>query len=179
MPQETIRFGKDGEIKRCMVQFASDSPEREEAIRFFSQPGTSVVRAAPIPEICFRMSQAEAQAYFDSHVMVRCWEMLQVEAAAVIMDADLRRLKYLPEIKRVFLLTNSLTDTAIEHLKYLDELTHLTIFSENVTDVSLALIKGFTSLRYLDMQGAASVTATAFQYTIKQMPWLKCSFQPK
>lgn len=105
--------------------------------------------------------------------------MLTVVSEDPTEDHDHRRLRYIPELKVLRLLSDRITDEGIKHVRDLECLENLEVYSSKVTAKCLNYIGHIEGLKRLDMQGARGVPPSAFVAVAAQLPALVHSFAPK
>lgn len=179
MTKEQFSFGPKGYRKSVFINYEPDPPLRVEAISFFKSLEFGLVQASPLPEECYDMDEDEAQRYVDNLILKKNWGMLTILSKDPVENQDLVRLKYLPEIKMLRVLSDKIGDEGIKYLKYLTSLEVLEIYSSKVSDRCLDYLTSIDSLQRLDMQGARGVSATAFKAVAGRLPMLRASLAPK
>jgi len=158
------------------ITYLDDSEERAEAVLFFGQ---SLFPALSIPKVTYSMSARDAQAYLDDHPTQRRWLMLTLDDRTLpFVDADLYRLEFLPELERLHVHTNHLTDRGVEHFRRIPGLSHLLIYSPLVTDECLDGIATLRLLQTLDLQGSHLITRAAFDRLVRKLPKLVDIYPP-
>jgi len=106
------------------------------------------------------------------------WHGLSIYEGDPVMDGDLRRLKYIPELKWLKIYPNSIADTGIIHLQSLTQIEILILASESLTDHCLEYLFTLKTLRMLDMQRASGVSRLAYDRAAAQLPLLRDVFPP-
>jgi len=178
--RETIkRKLGDAPYRQYMVSYASDTSERAEAVSFFGAFEHALFAADPFPRVIDAMSFEDAQAYLDEHPSPRRWEILTITTPSQFTDADLRRLRYIPELKIIKILSDCLTDAGVRHLRALDSVEVLCLFSRRLTDACLADIATMRTLKHLDLQGSPGITLSAFQAATTRLPLLVDIYPPR
>jgi hypothetical protein len=183
MPQQeifvTLRNGE--RWRQCVLRTTCDDdpPERAEAVAFFNHERLfpDIHKFHHVLRID-ELSLDDAQAYLDAHPIRVPWKRLRLEKHATLKDDDLERLKYVPELEEVDILTDQISDDGIVHLQHLRQIKRLCLNSRNVTDRSLTVIRNLVSLKILDLQGAPNVSAQAFADTVALLPNLVDSYAP-
>jgi hypothetical protein len=178
MKKEMIKFGARNALKRCFVTYAGDAPERAESIAFFSSLKEAVFLLPDIPAACHEMTEAEAQSFFDKTPIGMKCEVLTISNEDEVGDSDLLRLMYIPEVRIMRILSDSITDAGVVSLLSLKRLEILEVCSKGVTNACLEYIIKMSSLRHLDMRGAPNVSKPAFLEMIKRMPFLTRAVPP-
>ena len=170
----------DRPSREYLVSFVDDSPERAEAIAFFSalERPLPMFPSDPFPPGIDDMPFEKAQAYLDLHPTPKRWELLSVPRGAIISDSDLSRLRYIPELRIVKILSDRISDQGVRHLSHLFSLEILCLYSQSVTDACLEVVSRLHSLRMLDMQLSPAVSRSAFEATVSQLPALTDRFPP-
>ena len=163
-----------GPMRHFTVTFTEDSPERAEAVWFFSQHAM-LRQASPLPRKLDMMTTTEAQEYLDSHPVQKRWSILNT-ATRKILDDDFARIRFLPELERVYLY--GVGNTAIEHLSSLTHLIDLVVYSEQVNDACLIHVARLSSLESLDFQASPHVSDFGFEKTVSMLPSLKDWYSP-
>jgi hypothetical protein len=188
--QEQIRITTDKVVKGITVKteesvytvtYLDDSPERQEAVRYFRSQGdwNKLFFHSDIPWAVHQMPFEKAQAYLDAHPVQEQWRglnLLDVKNQAT--DDDLARLRHIPEIEILQIRSNKITDDGIRHICQLVRLETLFIFSDNITDTCLEHIARIKTLKLLDLQGASQVTWAEYSKLVKSLPLLKDSYPP-
>ena len=118
------------------------------------------------------------QDWLNTHPMQRQWSSLRVDRFDLVFDDDLARLRYLPELEKVSILSSRITDRGVHHLLHLKNLKTLVILSRRVTNACLTTIADLRSLEILDLQLCPRVSSAAFASTVKRLPKLQESFPP-
>lgn len=164
----------NGPMRYFTVTFTEDSSERAEAVRFFSQHAL-LREASPLPRKIDMMTNTEAQEYLDSHPVQKRWSILNTATEQILND-DFTRIRFLPELARVYLY--GVGNTAIEHLSVLTYLIDLVVYSEHVDDACLIHIARLSSLESLDFQASPHVSTFGFEKTVGMLPSLKDWYSP-
>jgi|694.fasta_scaffold112191_6 hypothetical protein len=179
MIQETILRKIVGKpALRYVVSYSDDSPERAEAVAFF---GAVRFRLAPelfIPPEVDGMSISDAQAYLDQHPIPRRWGTLSITETDSIADADLARLKFIPELTIVKVLSDRITDAGVHFLRTLHSVDILCLWSNSVTNACLNDLSELKSLRMLDVQRCEHISPLAFAAILPNLPKLERSWPP-
>jgi hypothetical protein len=84
-------------------------------------------------------------------------------ANSEISDADLERLKGLPQLQPLWLNGRKVTDAGLKHLEGLSKLQDLDLNGSKVTDAGLERLKGLTQLRVLGL-GYTKVSDVGLEY---------------
>ncbi|MFO1020281.1 MAG: hypothetical protein U0903_06245 [Planctomycetales bacterium] len=184
--QKIGRSVGDGPLRTFFVTFTDDGPDRREAIEFFSkltQPLFSGGRpkalfpASPtFPDNIDRLSDEDAQAYFDANPVERQWASLTLLQQDGVADHELYRLKFIPELKRLHF--SGVGDEALSHVVYLQSLTCLVVYSPHITDACLQYVKRLTSLKALDFKASPQITQKAFAETFSSLPNIVDAYPP-
>lgn len=170
MPRREI-FGRQvgtGPMRNFEVTFLDDSPERAEAIGFFSNLRRPILSAHCLPDEINDLSQADAQAYLDAHPVQQKWSLLRVLTEDHVSDDDLARLQFIPELKH--LLLYDVGNDAIKYAAHCTQLEELIVYSKKVTDACLIHIPPLTSLRIIDFQGSPNISPSAFAEVVDSLP---------
>jgi hypothetical protein len=77
----------------------------------------------------------------------------RVDCGPETSDADLRYLKALPELVRLYLNETAITDAGLEHLKGMTQLRWLKLDDTAITDAGLEHLKGLYNLDALVLEG--------------------------
>ncbi len=180
MPREQVITQQRGENRRdYVVVYEDDSPERAEAVTFFQTHANRLFPSVNIPSEVERLPIEEANAYLRQHPIQEKWSMLTIGHESTITDADLIRLRSIPEIDHVKIFSDQITDDGVQHLLLLTGLTHLVLYSKCVTDECLRDIKKIKLLVSLDVQAASGISRTAVLSSINDMPWLHDAWPPQ
>jgi hypothetical protein len=182
--QTTIR-GADRTERAYTITYLDDSPERHEAVSFFSAKAhdqkcayRTLLPDTQLPKEVEAMSRDAAQAYLDSHPMQQQWALLKINHEDLIFDDDLSRLRYLPEIQSVTITSSRITDQGVRHLCHLTNLRRLVLYSRRVTSACLADVLRLQSLEALDLQMAPWVSRSAFSAVAARLPRLVDVYPP-
>ncbi len=168
-----------GPVRDYFVTFTDDPPERAEAVAFFSVCGTyGLWPAISLPDGLASQPLTVAQHYLDTHPTQEKWEGLAIHDADPVNDEDLRRLKHIPELTRLKIYSNAITDAGIIHLQYLTHIEILILASSKITDRCLELLATLKTLRMLDMQRASAVSRSAYSRVAAQLPCLRDIYPP-
>jgi len=188
MPRrEQIRRKTNKDERVYTFTYLDDSPERQEAIQFFKTSrstsglfqGTGLFPALKIPEVVDRMSLHAAQEYLDAHPVQEQWSLLTIrQDDGAITDADLIRLRYLPELEHLNVFSSRITDLGVRHFCFLERLKHLVLYSPGVTDACLDSIVNIQTLVSLDMQRASRVSRAAFFAAVRRLPAICDAYPP-
>lgn len=165
---------RDGVRRTYTVWYSEDSPERQEAERFFEAPHT-LFPAMDLPAAIHQMPLADANDYLRDHPIAKLWSLLTVRGP--ILDDDLVRLRYLPELQ-ILKIHSDISDRAVDHIRQLKALETLLIYSHSVTDSCLGAIAELKTLRMLDMQMSPRVSPAAFAAVTSVLPKLHGSWPP-
>ncbi|HWC60688.1 MAG TPA: hypothetical protein VHC44_13410 [Verrucomicrobiae bacterium] len=164
-------FGTRKIERAYRVSYLADSAGRAEAVHFF---GPALVPHMRVPDFLDKMPLAKAQAWLDAHPMEERWFMLVLDDERVrFVDADLRRLKFLPELARIHSFSKGLTDAGVDCFRLVPALEGLLIYSPNVTDRCLESLAQMPQLKDLDIQDSPQLTPPAIDQLVARLPNLK------
>lgn len=180
MPRkDTITLSLSTRTLTHTVTYLEDSEERQEAIYFFREHGTLLGFSEDVWNTISEMSTSQAQAYLDSNPVQQEWTSLTLPPRTLVSDEDLRRLRHIPEIRRLSIFPiRGITDAGVEHLKWLHRLEHLVFYSLNATDACLEHVANLSTLLALDMQMAPRISRSTFSEAVKRLPHLKSVWPP-
>lgn len=166
-------------MRDYFVTFTDDPPERAEAIAFFSTCGKGGLWPdISLPEGLASQPLTVAQHYLDTHPTQQKWASLTIDDADPVNDEDLGRLRHIPELTRLKIYSNAITDAGIFHLQYLTHIEILILASSKITDRCLESLTTLKTLRMLDMQRASGVSRSAYSWVAAQLPWLRDVYPP-
>lgn len=157
------------------VTYTDDSPERADAVAFF---GRALIPTMNLPDALDQMSESAAQVYLDAHPIQEQWSMLILDQRVDFVDDDLRRLKHLPELKRIHSHADHLTDRGVSFVPQIAELRHLLIYSPLVTDRCLEDIARLRRLQTIDLQGSHRISRKSFDALVADLPDLVGIYPP-
>ena len=167
------------------LTYVDDPPERQEAISFLGAKSPNqkseyrrLLPAINLPKEVEGMTAEAGQAYLDAHPMQQFWASLNIDHEDVIYDDDLRRLRFLPEIQRVKIMSSRITNAGVRHLLHLTDLRSLVLYSGRITSGCLGDIVHLKSLETLDLQMSPRVSRSAFEAAVAQLPLLEDVFPP-
>lgn len=179
MPREQVITQQREEIRReYVLVYEDDSPERAEAVTFFQTHAFRLFPCMDIPPEVEHLPIQEANAFLRQHPIQERWSILTIGHESTITDADLVRLRSIPEIAHVKIFSDQITDDGVKHLLLLTGLNDLVLYSKCVTDECLKDIKKIKSLVSLDVQAASGVSRTAVLNLINDMSWLRDAWPP-
>ena len=179
MPRQSkiSRSINDGSKREFTVTYVDDTPERAEAVAFFSSLERGLFPAMNLPAAIDDMPHLDAQAYLDIHPQQERWSMLTI-AHNDDVDDDLARLQHLPELDTLKLHCGMLTDAGVRHLEWLASLELLVVASPKVTDACLPHLLGLRSLRRVDFQLSPNVTHDGYMATMDRLPNIQDRYPP-
>jgi len=179
MPREHLITSTCGDVRReYVLVYEDDSPERAEAVHFFQENGDCLFPSMDIPLEVKGMPIEQANAYLRQHPIQERWCSLNIDRQSAIRDDDLARLRHLPEIRRVKISSNHITDAGIKHLLALAALDHLLLYSDQITDKCLSYIRTIRTLVALDLQAAPNISREAVLALVNEMPSLQDVWPP-
>jgi hypothetical protein len=151
--------------------YTDPPPERASAVAFFD--GLSrwpwLGHKLDLPKHLDAMSVEEANAWLVNHPRPELYDTLVSSDRNAIRDDDLSRLEHLPEIERVHLWSDHLTDAGVVHLRHLHNLKSLGLYSRLVTDGCLDIIREMRTVRSLDLQLCPGISRRKWQALVKEM----------
>jgi hypothetical protein len=124
------------------------------------------------------MSESDGQKYLDAHPAQRIWEFLTIDDRDLCTDADLDRLRLIPELLSISLLSDQISDAGVARLRLLRAPDRLAIYSKTITDACLLDIAELKSLRSLDLQKSPQISKGAFEAAIRKLPSLARVYPP-
>ncbi len=181
MHKEIIKMRKDrGPWSSYAVTYFDDSPQRVEAVSFFSSKKNRLLPHLILPEEINLMSVEEGQQYLDSHPMKKEWYILDISDgfATTCSDEELGLIVHIPELKIVKILTDKITDTGIRHLSCLSAPESICVYSRSVTDRCLDYFSGLKTLKALDFQRSPNVSRDAYFSVISTLPLIESPYPP-
>ncbi|HYT87588.1 MAG TPA: leucine-rich repeat domain-containing protein [Gemmataceae bacterium] len=179
MPREQQITVTRGTVRReYVVVYRDDPPERHEAVQFFQKHADCLFPDMAVPPEVAAMPIKEANAYLRRHPVQERWSLLTIGRQDPIRDADLARLRHLPEISHVKIFSDQITDAGVKHLLFLDCLSCLVLDSNRVSDECLKDIRTMRSLVALDLQAASGLSREAVLAVVEAMSWLQDAWPP-
>ncbi len=167
---------RNNENRDFIAHYVDDSPERAEAIAFFED---CLFPDSPVDDYLWALPIGAANAFLAANPIVQTFESLYLQNRGDdICDDDLARLRHVPELRRLIVYSNRITDVGIRNLSPQFRLETLWIGSSLVTDTSIATISQLQSLRSLDLQNCGGLTNAAFDSMIAELPFLVESWGP-
>jgi len=163
------------------VFYEEDPPERIEAIRFFNSHGARVYCEMNIPPEIQIIPIDQANEYLRQNPVRRQWDGLYFSGANEIGDADLDRLRHLPDLIRLKIFSRKISDEGVKHLIHLQKLECICLYSDEVTPVCLDTLRELPKLRMIDMQRCPKISQRAFMSavaTFKNDPEVYPPYQP-
>ena len=164
-------------MREFTVTLVDDSPERAEAVAFFSQLKRPIRAKSVLPPEIDSMNFDDAQLFLDRNPQQERWSLLRIFPEDNVLDDDLHRLEYLPELSRVCL--HGVGNGALLHLRHLKHLVGLVVYSSAITDDSLIHLHNLKSLRTIDFQGSPNITGAAFMSVVDTLPLIERSYPPQ
>jgi hypothetical protein len=177
MPRESeIHHTQGGQTRVYHVVYADDPPERAEAVAFFGRLGghSGLFPRMDVPEVVRTLPIEDANALLRRNPMPERFSGLFVEGGTLIRDEDLRRLEYLPELERVHLRADSITDAGVRHLRYLPQIKSLILYSAGVTNACLDVLRTLRTLRQLDLQGSTRLSRKKCAAVTRELVGCEC-----
>ena len=106
------------------------------------------------------------------------WKLNSVQLWCLpITDADLKQLKWPPELHDLCIGGTQVTDVGLEHLKGLGQLQRLSLLNTQITDAGLHHIEVLTHLQWLDLTGT-KVTAEGVKKLQQALPHCEIDWTP-
>jgi hypothetical protein len=174
--KEVTRSVGDGPVRTFFVTFTDDSPERSEAVKFFSELTRPIFPASHLPDHIDYLSIDDAQAYLDTNPIEQRWSLLRILSEDRVADNELYRLQFVPELDH--LLLYDVGNEAISHTVHLHSLRTLVVYSDRITDECLQFVRRLTSLESIDFQSSPQISQKAFTKTISVLPKIVDAYPP-
>lgn len=133
-----------------------DSEARRAALVEFKKGRGSVFPDYEIPPNISVLSIPKKQQWLDNNPLERRYFRIQLTGEAAT-DASLQALALFPEVRDVWVISQSVTDEGVKALVSLQNLTSLVLYSPLVTYRSLAYIVALRNLKLLDLQGCREI----------------------
>jgi hypothetical protein len=174
---ERFTVSRDGKERAYTVWLIDDPPDRQEAVTFFQLNSTTFIPEIRLPPSIESMSIDQANELLRHHPIQKEWVLLRVGHADPIRDNDLRRLRFVPELRNVRI-SAPISDEGVRHLLLLPTLETLVLYSDRVTDECLESIRRMQSLRQVDFQCSNGVSRAAFEEAIQSLDPVPESWPP-
>lgn len=176
MPREIRIQVTLGDLQRTYaVWYSDDPPARKAAVAFFQESG-DLFPAMAIPPEVEQMPIDDANEYLKRHPAQEQWDGLTL--AGPVVDCDLLQLKYVRELRRVWLMSGDVSDEGVKNLLWLEQLECLVLYSDRITNACLKSIQQMSSLRSVDLQGSPHVTRAAFEAAVLSLPRIEAYWAP-
>jgi hypothetical protein len=167
---------RNNENRNFIAHYVDDSSERAKAIACFDD---GLFSDNPVDDDLWILPIVAANAFLAANPIVQTFESLYLQRRGDdIGDDDLARLRHVPELRRLIVYSNRITDVGIRYLSSLYRLETIWIGSSLVTDASIETISQLRSLRSLDLQNCCGLTVAAFDSMIAKLPLLVESWGP-
>lgn len=118
---------RNNENRDFIAHYVDDSLERAETTAFFED---SLFPDSPIDDYLWTLPIGEANAFLSANPIQQTFESLYLQRRGDdIRDNDLARVTHLPELRRIIVYSNRVTDAGVRHLSSLFQLEWLSIYS--------------------------------------------------
>jgi hypothetical protein len=94
-------------------------------------------------------------------------------------DSDLERLRFIPELRIVKILSDQIYDAGAACLKHLRASEVFCLYSRAITESCFYDIAQLRSLKFLDLQGSPQISEAAFSAAVPQLPSLRDIYPPR